>query len=50
MKRIVGFAMFFMGIGMIIQMFVDKIFWGVCIVLILLISGYNLFMSCKKTK
>ena len=46
MRRVMGFALFFTGIGMIIGLFIESVFWSVCIILGLLIIGYNLFMSC----
>ena len=46
MRRVIGFALFFTGIGMIIGLVIESVFWSVCIILGLLIIGYNLFMSC----
>ncbi len=50
MKRIIGFAVFFTGIGMIVKMFISNTFWSVCLIILLLVVGYNLFTSggCKK--
>lgn len=52
MKRVIGFAMFFIAVGMIIELFIESVFFSVCIVITLLIIGYNLFMSekCPKKK
>ena len=47
MKQIIGFALFFIGVGMIVKMFIDNVFLSVCIILGLLVLGYNLFMSCN---
>lgn len=41
MRRVIGFALFFTGIGMIIGLFIESVFWSVCIILGLLIIGYN---------
>lgn len=50
MKRVIGFALFFVGIGMTAGLFIESVFWSVCIILALLIVGYNLFMSCPRKK
>lgn len=50
MKQIIGFALFFTGVGMIVKMFIDNVFLSVCIILGLLVLGYNLFMSCNCKK
>lgn len=50
MKQIIGFALFFTGVGMIVKMFIDNVFLSVCIILGLLVLGYNLFMSCNSKK
>lgn len=50
MKQIIGFALFFIGVGMIVKMFIDNVFLSVCIILGLLVLGYNLFMSCNCKK
>ncbi len=50
MKQIIGFALFFIGVGMIVKMFIDNVFLSVCIILGLLVLGYNLFMSCNSKK
>lgn len=43
MKRVLGFALFFVALGMIIMMLLPNLFWGVIVVIILLLVGYNLF-------
>jgi len=43
MKRMIGFILFWIAIGMIIMMFIQNMFMGVLIVAILLLLGYNLF-------
>lgn len=48
MKRVIGFALFFVGIGMIAGLFIESVFWSVCIIIGLLVIGYNLFVSCPK--
>ena len=50
MRRIMGFAMFFVAVGIFLGIFITKRFWEICIIILLLIVGYNLFTadSCKK--
>lgn len=43
MKRIIGFALFFIAIGMIIMMFISDIFVGIVFVILLLVLGYNFY-------
>ena len=43
MKRVMGFAVFFIAVGMIISIFLTNAFVEVLIILICLLLGYNLF-------
>lgn len=43
MKRVFGFAIFFIALGIIIGMMLPNMFIEVLIVLICLLLGYNLF-------
>lgn len=43
MKRVIGFAVFFVAVGMIIGMFMPNVFTEIMIILICLLLGYNLF-------
>ena len=43
MKRVFGFALFFVALGMVIMMFIPSIFIGILIVLLCLLVGYQLF-------
>ncbi|MCI8639206.1 MAG: hypothetical protein HFG41_08720 [Coprococcus sp.] len=43
MKRVIGFALFFVAVGMVINMFLPNLFVGILIVLICLLVGYQLF-------
>ncbi|EDY33640.1 hypothetical protein [[Ruminococcus] lactaris] len=45
MKRLVGFALFWLSVGMVIMMFLSDIFWGTVLVIMCLILAYCLF--CK---
>lgn len=50
MRQIIGFALFFIGVGMIVKLFINNVFISVCLILGLLVLGYNLFMSCNPKK
>jgi len=43
MKRVIGFAIFFIAVGMIIALLMPNTFTEIMIVLICLLLGYNLF-------
>lgn len=43
MKRIIGFALFFVAIGMLIMMILQNIFVGILLILICMLMGYCLF-------
>ena len=43
MKRVMGFAIFFIAVGMVIAMLLPSTFVEVLIILICLLLGYNLF-------
>ena len=43
MKRVFGFALFFVALGMVIMMFIPRIFIGILIVLLCLLVGYQFF-------
>jgi hypothetical protein len=43
MKRVLGFAIFFIAVGMVISMVLPSAFVEVLIILICLLLGYNLF-------
>lgn len=43
MCRMIGFIMFWIAIGIIISMFIESVFLKVCIILILIICGFNMF-------
>ena len=44
MRRLCGFALFCIALGMLIGLFIASIFWKSVIILILLLLGYNLFV------
>ncbi|MDD7403417.1 MAG: hypothetical protein SO170_08305 [Butyribacter sp.] len=45
MKRMLGFILFWIAIGMSINFFMDNSFLALLIILCCLILGYNLFCS-----
>ncbi len=46
MKRVLGFMLFFIAIGMIIMLFITNGFLAIFLIALFLILGYNLFTSC----
>ncbi len=45
-KKLLGFMLFFIAIGMIIMLFITNGFIAICLIALFLILGYNLFTSC----
>lgn len=43
MKRMIGFILFWVAVGMIIALFIENLFIHILIVLVLILLGYNLF-------
>ncbi len=43
MKRVIGFALFWIAVGMVLMMLLSNVFWGVVIVIILTFLGYHCF-------
>ena len=46
MKRLLGFILFWIAIGMTIMLFITNGILAVAIIILCLILGYNLFTSC----
>lgn len=46
MKKIIGFILFWIAIGMLFMLIISNTFWGVIIIALLLLIGYNLYF-CK---
>ena len=44
MRRLCGFALFCIALGMIIGLCIANIFWRSVIILVLLLIGYNMFV------
>jgi hypothetical protein len=42
----VGFILFWIAIGMAIMLFLNNEFLAVCIIILCLMLGYNLFCGC----
>jgi len=45
MRRLAGYTLFWVGLGMIVEMLMDSILISVLLILFLLLMGYNLFMG-----
>ena len=43
MKKVLGFALFCMALGMFIMMLLPNLVWGVIILVGLLLTGYRMF-------
>lgn len=43
MKRLIGFALFFIAIGIILGMIIKNVFIEVTIIILCLLMGYHLF-------
>lgn len=46
MKKVIGFALIWIAVGMFIMMLLSNIPWGIVIMLALLLAGYKLFCCC----
>ncbi|MCD8348487.1 MAG: hypothetical protein LUD16_11205 [Lachnospiraceae bacterium] len=45
MRRLAGYTLFWVGLGMIVEMILDSVLISVLLILFLLLMGYNLFMG-----
>lgn len=43
MKKVIGFALFFIAVGMLIMLMLPNVFVGLVLIFICFIVGYNLF-------
>ncbi|MBU5334074.1 hypothetical protein KQI61_17920, partial [Anaerocolumna aminovalerica] len=48
MKRMIGFILFWIAVGMTIMLFITNGILAVCIIILFLILGYNLFRFYNK--
>ena len=46
MKRVIGFALFFVAVGMVINMFMPNLFVSILVVVLCLLVGFQLFCRC----
>ena len=44
MKRVAGYTLFWIAVGMLISLFISNTFWNVLLIFLLLLLGYNLFI------
>ncbi len=47
MRKIIGFALFWMAVGMIVSLFMESSFVSVCLIIMCMILGFNLFCCGK---
>ncbi|MGN0506735.1 MAG: hypothetical protein ACI4FZ_09245 [Lachnospiraceae bacterium] len=45
MKRLIGFILFWIAVGMILMLFITNGILAICLILLFLICGYNLFCN-----
>ena len=43
MKKLIGYTLFWIGIGMLLMLLITNIWIGIFLIIILLIIGFNLF-------
>ena len=43
MKKVCGFALFWMALGMFIMMLLPNLVWGVILTIVFLVAGYKWF-------
>lgn len=43
MKKLIGYTIFWIGIGMLLMLLITNIWIGILLIIILLIIGFNLF-------
>lgn len=44
MKRVAGYTLFWIAVGMLISLFISNTFWSILLIFVLLLVGYNLFV------
>lgn len=44
MKRLIGYTLFWIAAGMAVALFIESIILQLLIILVLLLTGYNLFL------
>ena len=44
MRRLIGYTLFWIAAGMVIQLFIESILISILLILFLLLLGYNLFL------
>lgn len=44
MKRVAGYTLFWIAVGMLISLFIANTFWSILLIFMLLLIGYNLFL------
>ncbi len=43
MRKLCGFVLFWMGVGMFVGLHLESGFWIICLIIIMMIIGFNLF-------
>ncbi|XCP83509.1 hypothetical protein ABXS75_10465 [Roseburia hominis] len=46
MNRVIGFALFFVAVGIVIGLFMPNLFVSILVVILCLLVGFHLFCRC----
>lgn len=44
MRKLIGYTLFWIAVGMVIELFLESILISILVILFLLLLGYNLFL------
>lgn len=44
MRRLIGYTLFWIAVGMVAELFISSIFFSILLILFFLLLGYNLFV------
>ncbi|MDO4523261.1 MAG: hypothetical protein Q4B57_08980 [Eubacteriales bacterium] len=45
MRRVAGYTLFWLAVGMLISLLIQDMFWSVFLISVLLMIGYHLFVN-----
>ncbi len=44
MRRLIGYTLFWVAVGMVVELFIESILISILLILFFLLLGYNLFL------
>lgn len=44
MRRLIGYTLFWIAVGMVVELFIESILISILLILFFLLLGYNLFL------